>query len=159
MLELAPLALTGATTLVAAIATDAWQVARTGVARLFRRRDQVLQSAIEAQLQGNATLVAQAEDAEQARQALIPMWQLELKQLLRQHPDAADELQALINEISAAMPQTQRTWAQKVQTNIAKHGSQVIAAQDGNVIVHQAPISRQRPPIPGTTSDDTGDGQ
>uniref|UniRef100_A0AAU2JWW4 Uncharacterized protein n=1 Tax=Streptomyces sp. NBC_00049 TaxID=2903617 RepID=A0AAU2JWW4_9ACTN len=130
------LILAGGTTVVAAMATDSWTVARGGVARLFGRRGENQQAAIEAQLDNNAALVVRADDAERVRQALLPVWTLELESLVGQYPEAADELRELIGTIQEALPGTQRAW---VQNNTAKDGGQVFAAQGGNVIVHQAP--------------------
>ncbi|TVL89342.1 hypothetical protein [Streptomyces sp. SAJ15] len=129
------LILAGGTTVVGAMATDSWLAARGGVTRLFRRRGEDGQSAIEAQLDNNAALVARADDAERVRQTLLPLWLLELESLLDQHPDAADELRELVEEIRERLPAAERTW---VQNNVAKDGGQVFAVQGGNVIVHQA---------------------
>ncbi|MFF7655741.1 hypothetical protein ACFZCY_38965 [Streptomyces sp. NPDC007983] len=130
------LILAGGTTVVGAMATDSWIAARGGVARLFRRRGEDQQAAIEAQLDNNAALVARADDAERVRQSLLPVWLLELESLLDQHPDAVDELRELISEVQKRLPETQRAW---VQNNVAKDGGQLFAVQGGNVIVHQAP--------------------
>ena len=143
---LTALATTGANTLVAAMATDAWQVAKSGVVRLFRRVDREQQAGIEEQLNRNAVRVEQAEDGNSARQRLAPGWQLELESLLAEDPDAADELQALITEIQKQLPPVQQAW---VQTNIARDHSTLFAAQGGNVIVHQAPPDRPPASAPG----------
>ncbi|MFE7568959.1 hypothetical protein ACFU76_18680 [Streptomyces sp. NPDC057539] len=142
------LALTGATTVVAAMATDAWQTTRTGMAVLFRRSGRTQQAAVEAQLEGNAALVAQAEDPERARQALLPVWQLQLEALLRRHPDATDDLRALVDEVRAELPRAEQHW---VQTNIARDNGRIFASQQGDVIVHEHPDAGQlRPPTPAS---------
>ncbi|GCB52685.1 hypothetical protein [Streptomyces sp. NL15-2K] len=141
---LTALALTGATTVVAAMATDAWQATRAGVNRLFRREG-ATQAAIDGQLEGGALLVAQAAEAdavEQARQALVPVWQLHFQALLRDHPEVADELRTLITEVRAALPQSRQNWT---QTNVARDGSTVYAAQRGNVYHYQQPPAA--PPV------------
>ncbi|MFJ9870417.1 hypothetical protein [Streptomyces sp. NPDC101165] len=130
------LILAGGTTVVGAMATDSWTLARGGIAKLFGRRGEGQQASIEAQLDNNAALVVRADDAERVRQSLLPVWQLELESLLGEHPDAAGELRELIDEIRQQLPETQRAW---VQNNVAKDGGQVFAVQGGNVIVHQAP--------------------
>jgi hypothetical protein len=149
---LAALAATGATTLVAAMTTDAWQAARSGVARLFGRDGLARQEAIEAQLAGNAALVAQADDAGRVRQSLVALWQLELESLLRQHPDAAEELGALVAHVQAALPPAQQEW---VQTNIARDHGKVFAVQGGNIVFHSA---SPRPAAPAA-DDDIDDSQ
>lgn len=129
------LAMTGATTIVAAFATSAYQTARSGVLRLFRLDGEKGQAAVAAELDGHAALVERADDADAARRGLAAAWQVRLADLLRQHPDALSELRALIDSIGARLPQAEQAW---VQTNIAKGGGQVFAAQGGNVIVHPA---------------------
>lgn len=130
---LAALAGAGGTALVGAMATDAWQSTRSRVARLFGRGGPERQAAIETQLDSNATLVAQAEDPDEARQSLAGVWRLELESLLRQYPDAEDELQALITQIHQALPTAQQTW---VQTNIARDQATQNIVQHGNLHVH-----------------------
>jgi hypothetical protein len=46
------------------------------------------------------------------------VWQLELVALLRQHPDAEDQLRTLIVRAWEALPTTQQTW---VRTTIARN--------------------------------------
>jgi hypothetical protein len=137
------LAAGGANALVAAMATNAWTLAKTGIARLFRRTGREQQAGIEEQLDRNAALVEQAEDGNSARQSLAGYWQLELKTLLARDPDAAEELRALITKIQERLPPAQQAW---VQTNIARDQSSLFAAQGGNVIVHHMPPDR--PPAP-----------
>jgi hypothetical protein len=146
------LAMTGATTIVAAMATSAWGATRAGAARLFRRRGGSLQ-AIEAQLDGDAAVVEQDEDTDGARQDLIGPWKRRLVTLLREDPEAETDLRALIDKVSQQLPQAQQSW---VQNNIAGHGGQVFAAQGGNVIVHQTPPGQSQPPKPATG--ELGDG-
>ena len=130
------LAMTGATTIVAAMATSAWQTARSGVLQLFRHGGEKGQAAISAELDGHAALVERADDAGAARQGLAAAWQIRLADLLRQDPEAQRELRALVDTIEAQLPQAERAW---VQTNIATGGGHVFAAQGGDVIVHSAP--------------------
>lgn len=143
--ELAALATAGANTLVGAMATDAWQVARSGIARLFGRRGGGQEEAIEAQLDRNAALVERAPDADKARRGFAAAWDLELGALLADHPGAAGELEALIAEVRARLPEAQQAW---VQTNIARDHGTVFAVQGGNLITHQAPL----PEPPGAGS-------
>lgn len=138
---LAELAAAGGTGLVGAMATDAWQATRAGVARLFGRAGPQRQAEIGTQLDSNAALVAEATDpgeVEEIRQSLAGMWRLELAALLRRDSGAEDELRALITQIHDALPAPQQTW---VQTNIARdHATQNIV-QHGNLHVHR-PESR-----------------
>ncbi|MGH4021218.1 MAG: hypothetical protein ACRDT0_18715 [Pseudonocardiaceae bacterium] len=130
---LAALAEAGGTALVGAMATDAWQTTRSGVARLFGRDGSARQAAVEAQLDGNAALVAQAEDPDEVRQSLAAVWRLELAALLRHNPGAEDELRALVAQIREALPAAQQMW---VQTNNARDQATQYNVQHGNLHVH-----------------------
>ncbi|MGH4016007.1 MAG: hypothetical protein ACRDSL_19210 [Pseudonocardiaceae bacterium] len=104
------LAEAGSTALVGAMATDAWPSTRAGAGRLFGRGRQARQARVEAQLDGNAALVAQADDPDEVRQSLVPVWRLELEALLRRHPAAEPELRALVARVRDALPAPQQTW-------------------------------------------------
>jgi len=138
------LSLTGATTVAAAMATDGWKTARAGIASLFRRAGQAKQASIENQLDANAALVAAAENAERARRAITPLWQLELEQLLSEfpNPETAAELQSVVDQIQAALPATGRHWVQ-TQINNASGSATLFAALGGNIIVHGARATHQ----------------
>ncbi|WP_405653947.1 hypothetical protein [Streptomyces sp. NBC_00019] len=84
--SLAALALSAATTVVAAMATDSWNGARNRIARIFRHNG--TQTAAEQTLDTNNTLVEQAEDADRTRELLAPQWQAQLEGLLGGHPEA-----------------------------------------------------------------------
>ncbi|TWV56356.1 hypothetical protein FRZ03_04490 [Streptomyces misionensis] len=125
------LAMTGASTLVAAMATDAWQTGRGGFARLFHRRGNGLRE-IGTQLDNDAALMAGA-DAAAAREALLELWRLRLLGLLRDHPDAAPELTELVDRIRERLPEDGRRWTQDVR---AYDHSVVNAVQGGNQYNH-----------------------
>src|ERR1700722_9551583 len=103
------LAMTGATTLVAAMATSAWQSARTGVARLFHRGGRAL-PAIEARLDSDAEIIKQAEDPDGARKDLAGGCKQQLAQLLRESPESAADLAALIDQVRGELPPDQAGW-------------------------------------------------
>ncbi|GLX48965.1 hypothetical protein Shyhy01_19150 [Streptomyces hygroscopicus subsp. hygroscopicus] len=132
------LAMTGASTLVAAMATDAWHTGRGGFARLFRRGGNGLRE-IESQLDNDAVLVS-GDDAASARAELIGPWRLRLLRLLRDHPDAAPELTELIDRIRERLPEDGRRWTQDVR---AYDRSVVNAVQGGNQYNHY--MDRPRP--------------
>ncbi|MGH3802017.1 MAG: hypothetical protein ACRDTD_18155 [Pseudonocardiaceae bacterium] len=131
----AALAGAGGSALVGAMATDAWQATRSGVARLFGRDGPARQTAIEVQLDGNAELVAQARDAEEVRRSLVPVWRLQLEALLREHPDVVEELRVLVAQVREALPALQQTW---VQTNIARDQATQNIVQQGTLHVYPA---------------------
>ena len=132
--ELTLLAVTGGTTVVAAMATDAWKTTKTGVVKLFRRGGPPDPEFIDEQLESNAKLLLAAKDSERARASLAMLWQGHLESLLAGHPEAAREVEQLLKEIRAELPEAGERW---VQHNIAKDHGRVFAAQGGNVIVHE----------------------
>ncbi|MGP3690136.1 hypothetical protein ACTVZO_36485 [Streptomyces sp. IBSNAI002] len=108
MLELAELATTGATAVVAAMATTAWDSTRESVVRLFRRGDTAEEETVQVQLASHDDLVRRTEDTERARRALLPLWELQLEAFLIRYPEAADDLRALITRSQDALRQAQR---------------------------------------------------
>lgn len=160
--SLVALATAGSTALVGAMATDAWQATRTGVLRLFGRASTGLQddagarpgdgaapeeggaedvpaaegriALVAAQLDGDAALVARADDTAAARRSLLPAWQLRVQELLREHPELAGELTDLTERMRRSLPEEEQQWVMHV---VAHDHAQVFASQGGNVVVHQ----------------------
>ncbi|WP_345144227.1 hypothetical protein [Dactylosporangium darangshiense] len=131
---LAALATAGATTVVGAMATDAWNAAKNGIVGLFGRAGLREQQVVETQLERHARQVASAVDMDATRRRLAAAWEVELESLLASDPDIVEELRTLITSIQDQLPQGQRTW---VQTNIARDHGHVFAVQGGNLVVHQ----------------------
>lgn len=144
--SLAALAAAASTTLVAAMATDAWASARTGMLRVLHRGNDDEPVLLAAQLDSEAALVLAADDAEAARQSLLPGWRLRLEQFLRDNPDAADGIRELTERLAAELPNPQQQW---VQHNEAHDNAQVFGVQNGNVIIHQTPGSGHQTPGSG----------
>ncbi|MFK4067074.1 hypothetical protein [Streptomyces sp. NPDC029674] len=97
-----------------------------------RRGDEERQQAIEGQLDSNAQLVAEAEDSDQVRQTLLPLWQLELRSLLQRDPAAADELRALIEDVRPA-GKSEPKWVQDV---VVRDNAKAFLVQGGNIVNH-----------------------
>jgi hypothetical protein len=151
---LAALAAAGGTALVGAMATDAWQTARSGVAKLFGRGGAGRRTAIEAQLDGNAVLVERASDRDEARRALVPLWQMELHRLLEDRPEVESELRNLLAHVQNALPAEQRRWV--LQTNVARDAATVYAVQDGKQEIH---YHGSASPMESLDTTDDGDGR
>ncbi|WP_371500368.1 hypothetical protein OG871_27760 [Kitasatospora sp. NBC_00374] len=151
---IATLAMTAATTIVGAMATSAWETTRTGVTGLFRRRGAVEQAAIAAQLDQNAALVLRTADPESARRSVTPLWQLQMEDFLSQHPEAAQELQTLLDRIQPQLPQAQENWVM----NIVGLGGITVGTMGPGSGVHihnSSNPARPRPTTgPATTADD-----
>lgn len=121
--------MSGATTIVAAMATDAWATVREGFLAVIRRRSPELHDDVEAQLDDGAALFAPDQDTEPARRLLIRQWQLELERFLAAHPDAAEELEAQTHRMQAALAAAPQ---QRNQYNTARDRAVVNAVQNGN---------------------------
>jgi hypothetical protein len=122
------LAMTGATTVAAAMATDAWRAVRGWTASLFQRHGYDGQ-AIETQLDGDARLIELGDDADGARQDVIAPWQRRLTALLREFPEAQADLADLIGRARGELSSTCQTW---IQANLARDHGIVNAVQHGN---------------------------
>ncbi|GGJ90508.1 hypothetical protein GCM10011583_22400 [Streptomyces camponoticapitis] len=127
------LAMTGATTIVAAMATSTWESARGRVAELFRRRGEDEATAIAVQLDGDAHLVADEDDTEGVREELIRPWARRLAALLREHPEATEELRRVVEEVAAGLPRTEQHWTQNVT---AHSGGTAFGTQGPGSSVH-----------------------
>ena len=103
LMELASLA---GRTVVAAAATDAWEAARRGFARLLGRGDPDRTELAERRLAETREQLtgAAAADLEPARAAQEAQWLTRLADLLEEDPGVEAELRALVGEIQAALP-------------------------------------------------------
>ncbi|MEU9397625.1 hypothetical protein AB0D86_47615 [Streptomyces sp. NPDC048324] len=94
-----PIALAAGTTLVGAMANDAWQGARSAMTALWRRVRPEQADAIDAELAETRAqiLSARAAGELEIEQVLAADWQLRLQALVRTNPTVADELQNLLD--------------------------------------------------------------
>ncbi|MFI6234026.1 hypothetical protein ACIBD9_10780 [Micromonospora sp. NPDC050784] len=100
---LGALAGAGGAALVGAVATDGWQLAKRGFAQLFGRGDQSQAAAIEERLERTrAVLEAASSQDERVRLEQQAVWTARLEDLLSDHPEAAEDLHALVEQIAAA---------------------------------------------------------
>lgn len=109
----ATLAMTGATTIVAAMVTSTWQAARERTVALFRRRGDASRD-IQVQLDRSAARVEGAQQDDAVRQAQVSRWRDDLEDLIRDHPGAQDELLALVEGIQQELPSDRQQWVQQV---------------------------------------------
>ncbi|CAM5280389.1 hypothetical protein SAVIM338S_00128 [Streptomyces avidinii] len=140
------LAMTGATTVVAAMATSTWEATRERVVELFHRRGDERSTTVQAQLDGDAELIAgESEDSDGVREDLVRPWARRIGALLREHPETAEELRALIQEASV-LPASQE-WSQHIT---AHAGGAAFGAQGpgSSVHVHHSRPAAAEPPTP-----------
>ncbi|CAM5398679.1 hypothetical protein [Streptomyces abikoensis] len=128
------LAAAGGSAVVGAAATDAWQTARAGVARLLGRGDDREERYAIERLDRTAGEIEQApdEDRQQLRDKLRGRWTGQLEMLLEEHPEAAHELRELIERVRAEVPRPRESW---VQNNTAEAGGVQYITQGGDINV------------------------
>lgn len=137
MEAVAELVMTGAATVVAAMATDAWQSARTRAAALFGRGDEERRDLAAARLDRAAAEVEAADPAErdEVRQRVAAAWQVRLVDLLDDHPEAEAELRRVIEELSGRLPAAQQSWVQHITAR--GQGSVAQGVMFGTIINHR----------------------
>lgn len=110
-------------TVVAAASTDdastkVWERAKRGVARLLGRGDQVRERWAERRLDQTRDQLhdASGHELKQARADLEAFWRTRLGELLEEHPGAAGELRALVHQVQAELPDSERKpWRDALQ--------------------------------------------
>ncbi|GAA2339353.1 hypothetical protein [Dactylosporangium salmoneum] len=131
------LAREGGIAVVGAIAGGAIDLVKKRIKQMFARAG-VQPEGLETQLDNDAELIETAAEDERADvgDELVPPWRRRFLRLLREDESAADALRGMIEEVRAALPEAGQYW---VQTNIARDGSAVYAAQGGNVTHYESP--------------------
>ncbi|MGN9759006.1 hypothetical protein [Streptomyces sp. SD31] len=89
-----PIVLAAGTALVGAMATDAWQQARSGLVAWWRRVRPEQADSVDADLVLTRERLVEASraDGSEIEQALVTAWQSRFQQLLQSHPSAAEDL-------------------------------------------------------------------
>lgn len=97
---LAALAATGGNALVSAMVTDSWEGVRARFARLLGRGDPKATDEAAARLEDSHAVLAgrSGADLERAQAELEIAWRTRLADLLESHPEAEDELRAVVAE-------------------------------------------------------------
>ena len=130
--ELVELAGTAGTTIVALLATDAWEKTKTAVAGLWgkvhpQRTETVAAELVEARAD---LLDARAGGDIDTQQALIGEWQSRLRRLLAADPAVAGDLRRLLGDLTPALPAGQ-VWTGEVtiRATASGHGTNNIVGQ------------------------------
>lgn len=103
--EFTSLARSAGGTVVTLVASDAWQAAREGIVRLWRRFQPDRAETVAAELDVSrddilAVLDAAAADDERTTDEIRAEWQGRFRRLLVAHPEAAGELRRLLAELA-----------------------------------------------------------
>jgi hypothetical protein len=104
------LSMSGATALVAAAATDAWQEIREGFRKLLGRGDPDRERLAERRLDEVAAEVEQADETARdgVREAQVSVWRTRLADLLEEEPGQAEALRALIGRAETLLPHAEK---------------------------------------------------
>jgi hypothetical protein len=135
--DLAALAESAATVLVAAMGTDAWIGVRSVVARAFRWSGAKGHERIGERLDEDASLVASASHQEAERAAVRPFWQRRLIELVSAAPECAPDLRELTRARDGAAQPAAGTFREQHTT--VRDSGRAFVAQDGDVITHRLP--------------------
>jgi hypothetical protein len=110
--------------------TDGWGTAKRGVARLLGRGDSERQLLAERQLDKTRDKLraAAGQERKQARADLEACWRDRLGRLLKEHPDVADGLRRLVDQIRKACKREQRRDAlQPIPTILSWYKANAVA--------------------------------
>lgn len=131
------LAMLAANTVVVTAATDAFEELRARVARLFGRDKQgaAAERRLDATRQQLATAVP--GDLEAMRAAQARQWETRFADLLADYPEAAGELQALLAELEAVIPESGGNVTNTISGTI--HGSVVMGRDFGDITIGAQP--------------------
>lgn len=123
--DLSALAWKGASTVVALLATDAWEKAKTALGSLWRRAHPERADALEAELMESRASVLNAREGgdEALENALTLVWQSRLAHLLSTDPALAAQFQHLLNEVLVpALPINEQTRIVKLEMHARASG-------------------------------------
>ncbi|MEU1624230.1 hypothetical protein ABZ746_02570 [Streptomyces sp. NPDC020096] len=118
------LAQTASTTVVALMATDAWERTRDGVVALWRRVRPAQADEVGAALEETRAevLTIRGDGDAEGEQALADEWRRRLRRLLIAEPGIARDLESVLAEARAALPSGQELPAPAVQLHAEASG-------------------------------------
>ncbi|WP_319691344.1 hypothetical protein [Streptomyces sp. ME19-01-6] len=108
--QIADLARTAGSTVVALMATDAWQRARERIVALWRQAQPDRADGIDGELETTHDDLLAARDAEdgsegeQTQRELSEEWAGRMRRFLAAHPEVVEELRRILDELSPALP-------------------------------------------------------
>jgi hypothetical protein len=131
---LVALAAAGGTTLVQAVATDAWALVRGGFSSVLSRGDRTRVATVEQQLDRTRSEVeatTASPEADRVRDAHRAAWAARLEDLLVERPELAGALQKVLDDVAAAGGSVGRVEQRvagfdQAQQAVQGHGAQVV---------------------------------
>ncbi|NUP22526.1 MAG: hypothetical protein HOZ81_42005 [Streptomyces sp.] len=121
--EIAELARTAGTTVVALMAGQAWESARDGVVALWQRFQPARADAVSGELEATRDdlLLARQSGDTDTETELTAEWQARVRRLLLAQPEVADELRRILAELSPELPE--RRPSVEIRLNAEASGS------------------------------------
>jgi hypothetical protein len=131
---LVELAVSAASTLVNAVTTESYEAAKKAVLRLWRRHAPAHAEMIEETLETTRAEVVGASEAEAAQTAqdLNAEWLAFFRTLLRSHPDAADDVRQVVQELTPLIASNSAQNARDIKQVARVEGG--ISIQAGNTV-------------------------
>ncbi|QXE38687.1 hypothetical protein KQY30_35165 [Streptomyces sp. GMY02] len=140
MLEwVAALALAGATTFTESMAEQAWQSTRDTLARILGRGSAEREQRALARLDESAAEVVRVSEADEADEAAVlarvaGRWETRLQDFLDEHPEARGELEALVSQARAALPEERATRVTQTLSHNKITGDAIVIGSAGRDI-------------------------
>jgi hypothetical protein len=127
------LSMSGATALVKAAATDAWQEVRAGFRKLFGRDDPDRERLVDRRLAEVAAKVAEADETTRdgVRDAQVSVWRTRLADLLEEEPDRAEALRLLIGRVEVLLSPDERAQVMGTGSITTVNGGGINVANTG----------------------------
>jgi hypothetical protein len=126
-----------ATSLVGAMATDAWEQAREALVNWWRRVRPSQADEVDADLfEAHLELMARGAQNKDAESHLVAAWRIRLTELQRDDPALVDELGRLIDEKIAPLLRREedaRTGSHEFRAKASGHGRVYQAGRDQNI--------------------------
>ncbi|MFJ8864053.1 hypothetical protein ACIRD8_37385 [Streptomyces sp. NPDC102451] len=125
---------TGGATVVALMATDAWQQARTGIVALWRRFRPAQADEVDLALDETRSeaLAVMGSGNRQGEADLVRDWDRRLRRLLAADPSVAEQLQQLLDEVRGQLSEAERAAVRPVvfHTHVSGQGRVYNAGRD-----------------------------
>lgn len=130
-MDLTTLTSVAATTLVKLLAKDGWEQVKAAVVGLWRRAHPDRVAIVEAELTETRDEMVAAQQAgdEQTERDLVSEWQGRLRRLVSARPELAEDLELLVDELRATMPE-HHVARQRIQGDASGHGRVYQAGRD-----------------------------
>ncbi|MFV2085747.1 hypothetical protein [Micromonospora sp. LOL_021] len=124
----------GGSALAGAVATDAWNVARGGLSKLFGRGGDRRAALAGRWADETAAAIEAADDRPAVLEREARTWQQRFADLLEEFPEAAEELREWADQVRRELPVAHQS---TVNTFVARDDSTQYNALNGTITIHQ----------------------